>query len=114
MPIIQPLELFIKISQQRMYNHYLPKLSSCIEELSLEALWGKDNFNLNSIGGIVLHICEHVKRNSIRFSQQSHSGFDIGIEDHFPDLKLSPDDLNHKVKDAFDEFNSVMNTRDIT
>jgi hypothetical protein len=109
MPTIQPLELFIKISQQRMYSHYLPKLSSCIEELSLEALWKKDNFNLNSIGSIVLHICEHVKRNSIRFSQLSHSGFGIGIDDYFPDLKLSPDELNHMVKEALDEFNTVMN-----
>lgn len=109
MPINQSLDLFIKISQQRMYSHYLPKLSNCIDELSFEALWSKENLILNSIGGIVLHICEHVKRNSIRFSQQNHPGFGAGIEDHFPDLNLSPDELNRKVQEVFDEFNTVMN-----
>lgn len=50
-----------------MYDYYLPKLMQTIEHLNAEELW-KQGESANSIGGIVLHICEHVKRNAIRYS----------------------------------------------
>lgn len=104
----QTLRLFIKISQQRMYNHYLPKLFQSVQELDIDSLWNKEIATLNSIGGIVLHICEHVKRYCIRFSDPNHTGFGKGIEGHFPNLNLSPMELCQEVNEAFDEFNSVM------
>lgn len=104
----QYLKLFVKISQQRMYNHYLPKLVQSLQELNSDAIWGKEAENLNSVGGIVLHICEYVRRISVRFSNQNHSGFNKGIEDYFPDLNLSPEELIQTAKKTFDEFNSVM------
>jgi uncharacterized damage-inducible protein DinB len=104
----QTLMLFIKISKQRMYNHYLPKLLQAVQALNSEALWSKEVETLNPIGGIALHICEHVKRNSIRFSNQNHTGFNKGIEDHFPILNLSPKELSKTIQETFDEFDSVM------
>jgi hypothetical protein len=47
----QYLKLFVKISQQRMYNHYLPKLVQSLQELNSDAIWGKEAENLNSVGG---------------------------------------------------------------
>ncbi|KFM95146.1 hypothetical protein D0U04_26520 [Bacillus clarus] len=48
----ETLKLFIKISQQRMYNHYLPKLVLSVQELNSEQLWYKEMSILNTIGGI--------------------------------------------------------------
>ncbi|WP_046213538.1 hypothetical protein [Paenibacillus wulumuqiensis] len=104
------LHEFLKISQQRMHNHYLPKLLYCIDQLEPHMLWNKPTSTTNSIGGITLHIVEHVNRNSIRFAQQDHPGFTTGIEDHFPDTNLSPEELKEQVHNAFDTFYSVMNT----
>ena len=104
----QTLKLFIKISQQRMYNHYLPKLIESVRQLNLEALWYKEIESLNSIGGIIIHICEHIKRNSIRFSNQKHISFNKGIEEHFPNLNLPPEELRKLVEETFNEFNLVM------
>ncbi|HDR4948993.1 TPA: hypothetical protein QCR51_005646 [Bacillus cereus] len=102
------LKLFIKISQQRMYNHYLPKLVLSVQELNSEQLWYKEASTLNTIGGIVLHICEHVKRNSIRFSNRNHLTFNKGIEDYFPDSNLSTQEVVQLIKESFDEFNNTM------
>jgi hypothetical protein len=87
------LKLFIKISQHRMYNHYLPKLLFSIKQLNSEQLWHHEAPGLNTIGGIVLHICEHVKRNAIRFSNQGPTNFPTGIENYFPDVSLSIQEL---------------------
>lgn len=105
----QFLELFIRISHQRLYRHYLPKLLSCIHELSCTSLWNKRAPALNSTGGIVLHICEHIKRYTIRLSEPTHPGSSQGIEDHFPNLDLSPDELQQQVQEVFDEFDVTMN-----
>jgi uncharacterized damage-inducible protein DinB len=91
-----------------MYNHYLPKLVQSLQELNFDSIWSKEAENLNSVGGIVLHICEHVRRISVRISNQNHPGFKEGIEDYFPDLNLSPEELIQTAKKAFDEFNAVM------
>lgn len=104
----ETLKLFIKISKGRMYTHYLPKFLQSIQSLKTDNLWSKETESLNTIGGIVLHICEHIKRNSIRYSIQNHEGFDKGIEDYFPILNLSPEELSKVVQDSFDEFDSVM------
>jgi hypothetical protein len=102
------IRLFITISQHRMYNHYLPKLLFAIQQLHSEQIWYKGIPHLNIIGGIVLHICEHVKRNSIRFSNQQLTSFSKGIKDYFPSANLSIRELQQVVNDSFNEFNDVM------
>ena len=91
-----------------MYSHYLPKLINSVQELNSKQLWNKEIPNINAVGGIVLHICEHVRRNSIRFSNQNHAGFSKGIEDYFPDSNLSVQELVQIVKGTFNEFNETM------
>ena len=60
------MELVYKISYHRMQDHYLPKLVQAIRLVSEEDLW-KQETAVNSIGGIVLHICEHLQRNTRRY-----------------------------------------------
>lgn len=48
-----------------MQDHYLPKLIQAISFVSEEDLW-KHGDSVNSIGGIILHICEHIQRNTSR------------------------------------------------
>lgn len=55
------LKLFVEISKNRMFHHYLSKLIYAIQELNSEQIWNKEVKNLNSTGGIVLHICETYK-----------------------------------------------------
>ncbi len=103
------LKLFVEISKNRMFHHYLPKLIYAIQELNLEQIWNKEVENLNSTGGIVLHICEHINRNTIRFSNIDNLGFNKGIEDYFPDTNVSKEELIIHIKDTFNEFNNAMN-----
>ena len=60
------MELVYKITYHRMQAHYLPKLVQAIQFVSEENLW-KQGESVNSIGGIVLHICEHMQRNTSRY-----------------------------------------------
>lgn len=56
----------------------------------------------------VLHICEHVRRNSIRFSSKDFIDFGNGIEDHFPDTYLTAEELKEAANEVFNAFNAVM------
>ena len=91
-----------------MYSHYLPKVIHSVRQLTELELWHKEMPNLNTIGGIVLHICEHVRRISSRFADQHHPGFSQGIEEYFPDLHLTPEELAQTVEDVFREFYTLM------
>ncbi|MFB7138908.1 hypothetical protein ACFCYN_04510 [Gottfriedia sp. NPDC056225] len=103
-----PLTLFVKISQHRMVHHYLPKLIQAVQELDSHQLWSKEGSCVNSVGGIVLHICEHVKRNTIRFSDPNNKGFVKGIEDIFPESDISSQELFQQINESFTELNEVM------
>ena len=39
--------------------------------------------SVNSIGGIILHICEHIQRNTSRY-KNPNIVFEKGIEEYFP------------------------------
>ncbi len=62
----EKVELVYKITYHRMQDHYLPKLVQAISFVSEEDLWKQED-SVNSIGGIVLHICEHIQRNTSRY-----------------------------------------------
>lgn len=76
------MELVYKITYHRMQDHYLPKLIQAISFVSEEDLW-KQGDSVNSIGGIVLHICEHIQRNTSRY-KNPNIVFEKGIEEYFP------------------------------
>lgn len=76
------MELVYKITYHRMQDHYLPKLIQVISFVSEEDLW-KQGDSVNSIGGIILHICEHIQRNTSRY-KNPNIVFEKGIEEYFP------------------------------
>jgi hypothetical protein len=65
------LQLFVKISLHHMYDHYLPKLLYTLQTLEMEEFWMRETKETNSIGGIVLHICEYIRRNTLQYSDSS-------------------------------------------
>ena len=103
------LKLFILTSVHRMTDHYLPKFAKCLETIDRQNLWKKETPNSNSIGGIVLHICEHVRRNTVRFSSVHPPVTGGGIEQYFPEGNLTPAELKDQVTKVFTEWADVMN-----
>ncbi|EMK2596971.1 hypothetical protein V8U20_003979 [Bacillus cereus] len=99
------MELVYKISYHRMQDHYLPKLVQAIRLVSEEDLW-KQETSVNSIVGIVLHICEHLQRNTRRY-KDPNIVFENGIEEYFPIKHLSSETLLKTVEEIFDEWGKV-------
>jgi hypothetical protein len=104
------MSLFLEISQRRMIDHYLPKLVRALESLNKGQLWLKENENLNSIGGITLHIDEHVNRHIVRLSKPD-AVFSKGIEEHFPDLDQEPVEVILTLRTRFNEWNEKLTER---
>ncbi len=94
--------LFIQISRNRMMEHYLYKLVKSIHSVPVKDLWILEQDHMNSLGGIVLHICEQVKRHIRRYSNLEMVQGDI--RDYFPNLDLESDELIVIVKDIFVEW----------
>ncbi|EJV80442.1 MULTISPECIES: DinB family protein [Bacillus cereus group] len=96
------MELVYKISYHRMQDHYLPKLVQAIRLVSEEDLWKKET-SVNSIGGIVLHIFEHLQRNTRRY-KDPNIVFENGIEEYFPVKQIRSEALLKTVEEIFDEW----------
>jgi hypothetical protein len=98
---------FIRISIFRMCEHYLPKLKIALDAVDKEVLWKHEIETLNSIGGIVLHIGQHIQRHVMRYS--NNGKVEGGIEDYFPDeTSLSSSDLIQIITDRFNTWREVM------
>lgn len=96
------MELVYKISYHRMQDHYLPKLVQAIRPVS-EADLLKQETSVNSIDGIVLHICEHLQRNTRRY-KDPNIVFENGIEEYFSVKQISSEALLKTVEEIFDEW----------
>ncbi|EOS8268552.1 TPA: DinB family protein [Bacillus paranthracis] len=96
------MELLYKITYHRMQDHYLPKLRQVISFVSEEDLW-KQGDSVNSIGGIILHICEHIQRNTSRY-KNPNIVFEKGIEEYFPVKRQRTELLLQYVEEVFDEW----------
>ncbi|BBH19341.1 hypothetical protein Back11_06860 [Paenibacillus baekrokdamisoli] len=94
---------FWYITKHRMTSHYLPKFIRCLESLSNEQIWTCGINEINSIGGIILHVIEHVKRNVSRLLH-SEQVFAKGIENHFPIMEQDKQLLIAKLDAAFQEL----------
>ncbi|WP_027409594.1 DinB family protein [Anoxybacteroides tepidamans] len=99
--------LFINISAQRMCQHYLPKLLEAIRCLDEKELWLCETEETNSIGGIVLHICEHIRRNTLQLSNSAIQ-FSSGIEEYFPNVHWASAPLCEYVQKTFAEWQKEM------
>lgn len=99
---------FIRISIFRMCEHYLPKLKIALEGLEKDVLWNHEKETLNSVGGIVLHVGQHIQRHVIRFSNSGQ--IQGGIENYFPDeIALSSMELIQFMTERFNSWRDVMN-----
>ncbi len=96
------MELVYKISYHRMQDHYLPKFIQTISLVSEEDLWKEGN-SINSIGRIVLHICEHIQRNTNRYKNQNIV-FEKEIEEYFPVKRQHTEVLLQYVEEVFGEW----------
>lgn len=96
----QSLTLFLKISKHRVIDNYLPKIRQCLNVLNIEQLWEHEIHEANSIGGILLHICEQLSRHTAGYKQPGLVSA-AGIEDYFPDMKTSSDELLVKIEQTF-------------
>ncbi|GAB6437233.1 MULTISPECIES: DinB family protein [Bacillus] len=96
------MELVYKISYHRMQDHYLPKLVQAISLVSKEDLW-KQGKSVNPIGGIVLHICGHIQRNTSRY-KNPNIVFEKGIEEYFPVKRQRTEVLLQYVEEVFGEW----------
>ncbi|MES5955476.1 hypothetical protein QCI42_19045 [Bacillus fungorum] len=96
------MELVYKITYHRMKDHYLYKLVQAIRFVSEDELW-KERASVNSIGGIVLHICEHIQRNTSRY-KNPNIVFEKGIEEYFPVKRQRTELLLQYVEEVFDEW----------
>lgn len=98
---------FTRISIFRMYEHYLPKLKIALDSVDRDVLWKHEKETLNSIGGIVLHVGQHIQRHVIRYSNSGN--VEDGIENYFPDeVAASSSDLIQFITERFNSWREVM------
>lgn len=98
---------FTRISIFRMCEHYLPKLKIALDRVETEVLWRHEKETLNSIGGIVLHVGQHIQRHIIRYSNSGK--VEGGIENYFPDeAATSLSDLIQLITERFSSWREVM------
>ncbi len=102
------MDLFLRIARHRMMDHYLIKLLRAIRELNQEELWRHPTEQLNSTGGIVLHIAEQVQRSANRYRTAMYVSHGQGIEEYFPDTGISPGELASMVERVFSEWHGAV------
>jgi hypothetical protein len=100
MSIDKTTRLFLRISKHRMIDSYLPKIRHCLGDLGTLELWEHEPHEANSMGGILLHICEQLIRHTALYKDAGTVSA-TGIENYFPDLNLSPEDLMVKIEEVF-------------
>lgn len=103
----QAEDYFRLITEYRMNYHYLPKLLTCIESLNQQQLWeaepDRQDEGANSIGGIVLHILEQIRRHLVKLSNPD-ADFDVRLSDYFPAAGTGPEQLMKQVEQTFLEL----------
>ena len=55
-------DLAIVDVKRRLITESMPRINKCLDELSIEEVWHKQNANTNSIGNLVLHLCGNVRQ----------------------------------------------------
>lgn len=99
--------LFLRVTLHRMKDLYAPKLKLALAPLTKEVLWSKPGNSGNSIGGIVLHICEHIHRNQLRLTGREEE-LAAGFERYFPDEDLSATQLLELAERQLRDWEAVM------
>lgn len=99
---------FTRISIFRMCEYYLPKFKIALDSVDKDILWKHEKDTPHSIGGIVLHIGQHIQRHVIRYSNSGK--VENGIENYFPDeVAISSIELIQFITERFNTWREVMN-----
>ncbi len=48
--------------QYRLFDEFLPRILTCLDQLNNEQIWWRPNENSNSIGNLILHLCGNVRQ----------------------------------------------------
>ncbi|BBI34301.1 DinB family protein [Cohnella abietis] len=94
---------FMIISKHRMKSHYYLKFKACLESLNNSQIIFKESESSNSIGGIVIHVIEHIKRNTQRLINPDIK-YESGIENLFTDPVQDKEILIEHLQQTFAEF----------
>ncbi len=101
------LNRFILISKHRMVSHYLLKFEVCLKEVDEPYLWLEEYEGSNSVGGIILHIIEHISRNEKRY-ENPEIVFEQGIENYFPMTGFSKSELMEVTRNTFNQWAAAL------
>ncbi|AIQ66038.1 hypothetical protein PSTEL_25905 [Paenibacillus stellifer] len=99
--------LFLRISLHRMTDLYFPKLKEALQGLSQEHLWQEPYPGGNSIGGIALHVCEHIARNCVRLESKDPK-LKPDFEKYFPISEQTADELLMKFGQQLQQWDAVI------
>jgi ribosomal protein S18 acetylase RimI-like enzyme len=99
--------VFLKITLHRMYGMYLNKLKAALQPLSVQQLWEEDYQDGNTIGGIALHVCEHVSRSCLRLTGQEHR-LQESFHLYFPDRGLTAEQLAAMLEEQFNLWRTII------
>lgn len=98
---------FLKIALHRVCDLYFLKLKEAFKPVTKEILWREAYENGNSIGGIVLHVCEHVHRSCIRLTEQDQL-LKQGFENYFPNQNDTPEEVLHRLEEQLNDWKALM------
>lgn len=113
-------DLVIADVKRRLIVESVPRIHKCLDSLSLEEVWHKQNEHTNSIGNLVLHLCgnvrqyvlsgidgqEDVRERDVEFSEQGPISKEI--------LKLKLENLMQEVSVALDRITAADMVRDVS
>jgi len=55
-------DLVVDDVKRRLITESLPRIIKCLDELTLEEVWHRQNANTNSVGNLILHLCGNVRQ----------------------------------------------------
>lgn len=100
-------ETFLKITLHRMCDLYFEKMKVTLSGLSQNDLWTESYKESNTIGGIVLHVCEHVARSCLRLKNLEDE-LETGFEKYFPQENKTSQELVDAFGRQLNEWKSIM------
>ncbi|GGH26767.1 hypothetical protein [Paenibacillus segetis] len=101
------VETFLRISLHRMCDLYFLKLCEAFKPLQQDHLWVEQYPGSNSVGGIVIHVTEHIHRNCLRLTNQEHL-LEQGFHEFFPKGDYTPQQLLEQMNEQLNSWKQLI------
>ncbi|MFD1177981.1 hypothetical protein ACFQ3W_16960 [Paenibacillus puldeungensis] len=88
----EEMDVFLRITMHRMCDLYFEKLKVAMEGLSQQDLWTEPYPEGNTVGGIALHVCEHIARSCLRLKRMEGE-LKLHFENFFPKETLTAEEI---------------------